>query len=68
MTTKNQPTDYHSMSAELDDIVLALQQDTLDVDAAMQQYERGLELVKLLEVYLKTAENKITKLQAQHKA
>lgn len=66
MTTKKQ--NYQELSAELDAIVLALQQDTLDVDEAMQNYERGLVLVKELETYLKTAENKITKLQVQHKA
>jgi len=57
--------DYQKLSNELDNIVLALQADTLDVDEAMKQYERGLELVTQLETYLKTAENKITKLQAR---
>lgn len=57
--------DYQKLSGELDNIVLALQADTLDVDEAMKQYERGLELVTQLETYLKTAENKITKLQAR---
>ena len=55
------------MSVELEAILLELQQDDLDVDIAMQQYERGLELVKLLEQYLKTAENKVTKLKATAK-
>jgi exodeoxyribonuclease VII small subunit len=66
MTTKK--IDYQGLSSELDDIVLALQQDELDVDEAMKKYERGLVLVKELETYLKSAENTITKLQAQHKA
>jgi len=58
---------YQAMSVELEAILLELQQDDLDVDIAMQQYERGLELVKLLEQYLKTAENKVTKLKATAK-
>lgn len=65
MTTKD--TNYQAMSVELEAILLELQQDDLDVDIAMQQYERGLELVKLLEQYLKTAENKVIKLKAQSK-
>ena len=54
--------DYRTMSDELETIVAALQQDDIDVDEAMQKYERGLELIKTLEKYLKTAENKIEKL------
>ena len=58
---------YQDMSAELDIIMVELQQGDLDVDAAMQKYERGLELVTALEKYLKTAENKVSKLKAQFK-
>lgn len=54
--------DYRAMSDELESIVADLQQDDIDVDEAMQKYERGLELIKQLEKYLKTAENKIEKL------
>lgn len=56
--------DYRAMSDELESIVLALQQDDIDVDVAMQKYERGLELIAQLEKYLKTAENKIEKLNS----
>jgi len=59
-----QDINYHDLSTELEAILLELQQDGLDVDFAIKQYERGLELVKLLEDYLKTAENKVTKLKA----
>jgi exodeoxyribonuclease VII small subunit len=54
--------DYRALSEELEQIVAALQQDDIDVDAAMQKYERGLELTAQLEKYLKSAENKIEKL------
>jgi exodeoxyribonuclease VII small subunit len=57
-----QELDYRAMSDELEKIVGDLQQDDIDVDVAMQKYERGLELIKQLEKYLKTAENKIEKL------
>lgn len=58
-------TDYRALSEELEIIVRALQQDDSDVDVAMQQYERGLELIAQLEKYLKTAENKIEKLNGK---
>ncbi len=54
---------YQEMNAELAEILLDLQQENVDVDQAMQKYERGLALVTELEKYLKTAENKITKLK-----
>jgi exodeoxyribonuclease VII small subunit len=57
--------DYQTLSNELDSILVALQQGELDVDVATKQYERGLELIKLLETYLKDAENTVTKLKAQ---
>ncbi len=56
--------DYRALSDELETIVAALQQDDIDVDVAMQKYERGLELIKALEKYLMTAENKIEKLNS----
>jgi len=59
--------DYQALSTELEAILLELQQDDVDIDNAMQRYERGLEVVKQLEQYLKTAENKIIKLKADPK-
>jgi exodeoxyribonuclease VII small subunit len=50
---------YEQLRAELDSIVAELQRDDLDVDKALEYYRRGLELVKQLEKYLKTAENKV---------
>jgi len=59
--------DYRKLSEELDGILSDLQQDDIDIDKAMRQYERGLELVKELEAYLKDAENKVSKLKVQFK-
>lgn len=50
---------YRELSDELDNIVNGLQTDDLDVDEAIKRYERGMEIVKSLEEYLKEAENKI---------
>ncbi len=56
---------YQGLKTELDGIMTELQREDLDVDAALQHYQRGLELVKQLEKYLKTAEHKVTELKAK---
>ena len=58
--TKN----YEELKNELDSLMLELQREDIGVDQALEHYRRGLELVKQIEVYLKTAENKITELKA----
>lgn len=50
---------YEQLRAELDSVVTELQRDDLDVDKALEYYQRGLELVKQLGKYLSTAENKV---------
>ena len=58
-----QKADYVALSQELDEILLTLQSGEVDVDEAMRCYERGLELLDLLEKHLKEAENKVIKLK-----
>lgn len=53
--------DYQSMMRELQQLLADMQDDDVDVDAALAKYERGRELIKSLTDYLETAENKITK-------
>lgn len=55
---------YQELSAELDTILAQLQTDDFDIDEAIKLYERGIEISKELESYLKTAQNKVTKLKA----
>lgn len=57
--------DYQTLSTELDDILSRLQAGDLSIDEALPAYERGMTLVKELEAYLKTAENKVTELKAK---
>lgn len=57
-------SDYKSINLELDEILLKLQSEDLDVDEAVALYERGIELTKELESYLKDAENKVSKIKA----
>ena len=61
-------TDYRSLSQELEAIIIDLQRDDLDIDEALQKYERGLEITQALEKYLQTAENKVTELKARFDA
>jgi exodeoxyribonuclease VII small subunit len=63
MATKK--IDYAELQRELDDILERLQRDEVDIDAATKSYERGMEIVKELEMHLAAAENKVTKLQAK---
>jgi exodeoxyribonuclease VII small subunit len=56
---------YQVMKDELENIMVKLQGEDLDVDEALKLYERGLELVKQLDNYLKTAENTVQELKAR---
>lgn len=55
--------DYRELSQELDAVLADLQTADLDIDEAVKKYERGMAIVKELEAYLKTAENKVTKIK-----
>ncbi len=68
MATKKPIIEYVSLKAELDGVMAELQREDLDVDIALTQYERGLELVSQLEKYLTTAENRVTELKARFSA
>lgn len=60
VTMKQQPkTDYKTMMAELQSLLSDMQGEELDVDLAIQKYERGQQLIVELDDYLKTAENKL---------
>lgn len=65
MTKTTGKPNYESLKAELDEVLIALQQEDLDVDKALEHYQRGLELVQDLEIYLATAENKVKELKAK---
>jgi exodeoxyribonuclease VII small subunit len=63
-STKKPTADYAALSAELETILTKLQAEDTPIDEALKQYERGLAVIKQLEAYLQTAENKISELQA----
>jgi len=56
--------DYKALNRELDDILVKLQSEDLDVDAAVELYERGIKITKEIEAYLQDAENKVSKIKA----
>lgn len=53
---------YQAQSQRLDEIMAALQAPDLTIDQATELYEEGIKLVTELQAYLKTAENKISRL------
>jgi exodeoxyribonuclease VII small subunit len=55
---------YKQLSDELQQLMEDLESGELDIDEAVKCYERGLLVVKELELYLKDAENKVTELKA----
>lgn len=50
---------YQQLREELDSVLAELQREDLDVDQALEYYQRGLELARQLEKYLSSAENKL---------
>ena len=65
---KSSEPNYQELNAQLEAILSQLENGQLDVDEAIKQYEKGMEIVKELEKYLKTAENKVKKVQDLRKA
>lgn len=63
--TKASEPNYQVLKTELESVMAQLQAEDLDVDKALNLYERGLELVRQLDNYLKTAENTVHELKAR---
>lgn len=55
---------YQKLNAELENLLIELQSGELDIDEAVKKYQRGMEIVKALQKYLKEAENKVKKVKA----
>lgn len=54
---------YQDLRAELDTTLASMRSGDLDIDEASQLYERAREIAEKLEEYIKTAENKVTKIK-----
>lgn len=58
----NQPKskkNYRQLSAELSDVLDWFDSEEVDLDEALAKYQQAIKLIKQMENYLKTAENKI---------
>lgn len=64
MSDKKQ--DYQTLSARLDEVLEAMQAPDITVDESVALYKEGSALVDSLQKYLKDAENRITKLNANN--
>lgn len=62
--TKSDDFNYQAKSQELDDIIASLQNPDGNIDEAIKNYENGKKIIKEIDDYLKTAENKIKKLKS----
>jgi len=59
----NTKKSYQNLNSELGIILNELQAGDLDIDEAVKKYQRGSEIVKELQEYLKQAENKVKKVK-----
>ena len=58
-TNKLKPSDYESLIKELGVILQKLEEGSLPLEEAVQQYERGMQLTQEAQKILDTAEQKI---------
>jgi exodeoxyribonuclease VII small subunit len=56
---------YQQMTDELAQLVEWFESDKVNLDEAVAKYEQAMELLKQMEDYLKTAENKVKKIKAK---
>jgi exodeoxyribonuclease VII small subunit len=59
---------YAELNAELQAVIAWFEADSFDVDQAVKQYGRGLELVRQLEQQLGAAANSVQELKAKFNA
>lgn len=57
---------YFELNNQLTETISQLQRDDIDIDVALELYQRGQEIIKQLNDYLTTAENKIVKIKAEN--
>lgn len=62
---KSEIPSYQALNAELEQVLAALQNPDVHIDKAVALYERGLKLVRQLDVHIKATENKIIKLKLE---
>lgn len=66
MAKTTQSASYAELSQELAEVMARLEQGDLDIDEAVQSYDRGLQIVKQLEALLLKSENRVSQLRASY--
>ena len=61
--TEKTKINYQKLNNELGEILVELQSVDVDIDQAIEKYQRGMTIISELEEYLKKSENLITKLK-----
>ncbi len=62
--TEATQANYTELSRELSEVLARLEQGDLDVDTAVASYDRGLQIITILEEHLLKAENRVNELKA----
>ncbi len=56
-------SNYQELTNKLQTIMTELQSGEIDLDKSLKKYEEGIKIIKELETQLKSAENKVKKIQ-----
>lgn len=62
MNKKSSSIDFKTKSTELDELLIKLQDTDIPVDEATKYYQQGIEIIRELEDYLESAQNKVRKI------
>lgn len=65
MSQSQKPKTYQQLADELAGLIDWFESDKVDLDQAVTKYEQAMGLLKQMEDYLKTAENKVKKIAAK---
>jgi exodeoxyribonuclease VII small subunit len=62
----SQDSSYRSLNKELEVVIEKLQSSDLDVDQIITEYQKGIIVIDELEKYLKSAQNKISRINPKN--
>jgi exodeoxyribonuclease VII small subunit len=65
MAKSKQTKTYQQMADELNALIECFESDQVNLDEAVDKYEQAMSLLKNMEDFLKSAENKVTKIALQ---
>jgi exodeoxyribonuclease VII small subunit len=65
---KKTEVNYQQLQEKLDGLIEQLESGELGLDEAIHCYQEALDILKQLEAYLQTAENRVTQLTGRYQA